>query len=502
MSKVAYRYLQGVKRVVYSEPTKPSEQTDPTDKTNQPDQSDQSNQEYDAMNLFNTMTNNTSDTSNIENNPLDEFGFDSSMYNNTSEEPIDTENFEENLYKSEQDQQNQQHNIDEFIQYSIDFNNKVSAKEARTSIESRLPFIVDKADFKSFTDQRTSKKNKRSAVIRETDSIYKPVVKMRKSGEQNEFNITSSERVGFVTVQSTPQLDKNFNTKPSPSQQRPKSVTKKLDRIAGILNEKFIITKRKPFNTKKIGYLPVSLSEIQPLETINDNITLSETSDKNQTAYYDRLCIQKKLLGHEQERNQTEPIQRYVEIVESRGIGRFVYIAALIIVILFVFNTFKNSDLGKNWSINGLNLIKTQEQTIETETNIELTMNATPTLSEENQLNLNLTSQSIENISFTVEIIDNETEEIVYSTEEQLPSGSSLDTIEINNSLYDNNTDESLYRTATVRCKTYKGDNNRGNKSSIDNNSGGKSGDKMSSGKYIGEIEQAIEIKIKPSSEG
>ena len=478
MSKVAYRYLQGVKRVVYTDPTKPSEQTDPTDRTNKTDQPDQSDQEYDAMSLFNTMTNST----NIENNPLDEFGFDSSMYNNTSEEPIDTENFEENLYKSEQDQQNQQHNTDEFIQYSIDFNNKVSAKEARTSIESRLPFIVDKADFKSFTDQRTSKKNKRSAVIRETDSIYKPVVKMRKSGEQNEFNITSSERVGFITVQSTPQLDKNFNTKQS--QQRPKSATKKLDRIAGILNEKFIITKRKPFNTKKIGYLPVNLSEIQPLETINDNITLSEQSepsDKNQTAYYDRLCIQKKLLEHEQERNQTEPIQRYVELVESRGIGRFVYLAALIIVILFVLNTFKNSDLGKNWSVNGLNLIKTQEQTIETETNIELTMNATPTLSEENQLNLNLTSQSVENISFTVEIIDNETEEIVYSTEEQLPSGSSIDTIEINSSLYDNNTDESLYRTATVRCKTYRGDNG---------------------GKYIGEVEQAIDIKIKPSSEG
>ena len=484
MSKVAYRYLQGVKRVVYSDPTKPSEQTDPTDRTNKTNQPDQ---EYDAMSLFNTMTNNTSDTSNIENNPLDEFEFDSSMYNNTSEEPIDTENFEENLYKSEQDQQNQQHNIDEFIQYSIDFNNKVSAKEARTSIESRLPFIVDKADFKSFTDQRASKKNKKSAVIRETDSIYKPVVKMRKSGEQNEFNITSSERVGFITVQSTPQLDKNFNTKQSSSQQRPKSVTKKLDRVAGILNEKFIITKRKPFNTKKIGYLPVSLSETQPLETISEdeNINTSDkpntTSDKNQTAYYDRLCIQKKLLEHEQERNQTEPIQRYIEIVESRGIGRFVYLAALIIVILFVLNTFKNSDLGRNWSLDGLNLIKIQEQTIETETNIELTMNATPTLSEENKLNLNLTSQSVENISFTVEIIDNETGERVYSTEAQLPSGTSIDTFEINSSLYDNNTDESLYRTATVRCKTYKGDNSKGEK-------------------YIGEIEQTIEIKIKPTT--
>lgn len=498
MSKVAYRYLQGVKRIVYSDTTKPTNQTDPTSKESastvnsnqtqdQSDQPDQTSQEYDAMSLFNTMTNNSSDTTNIENNPLDEFGFESSMYNNTSEEPIDTENFEENLYKSEQDQQNQQHNIDEFIQYSIDFNNKVSAKEARTSIESRLPFIVDKADFKSFTDQRTSKKNKKSAVIRETDSIYKPVVKMRKSGEQNEFNITSSERVGFITVQSTPQLDKNFNIKPS--QQRPKSITKKLDRIAGILNEKFIITKRKPFNTKKIGYLPVNLSEIQPLDYIDIEVTeqveaTGQALNKNQTAYYDRLCIQKKLLEHEQERDQTEPIQRYVEIVESRGIGRFVYLAAIIIVLWFVLNTFKNSDLGKNWSLDGLNIIKTQEQTIETETNIELTMNATPTL-EENKLNLNLTSQSVENISFTVEIIDNETGERVYSTEAQLPSGSSIDIIEINSSLYDNNTEESLYRTATVRCKTYKGDNRGDN-----------------GGKYIGEVEQTIEIKIKPTSEG
>lgn len=493
MSKVAYRYLQGVKRIVYSDPTKPSNQTDQTSKQSastinsnqtpdQSDQPDQTSQEYDAMSLFNTMTNNSKQ----EDNPLDEFGFESSMYTNTTEEPVVTENFEDNLYKSDQTQQHTISNTDEFIQYNIDFNNKVSAKEARTSIESRLPFIVDKADFKSFTDQRTSKKNKKSAVIRETDSIYKPVVKMRKSGEQNEFNITSSERVGFITVQSTPQLDKNFNTKQSPSQQRPKSVTKKLDRVAGILNEKFIITKRKPFNTKKIGYLPVNLSEIQPLDYIDIEVTeqveaTGQALNKNQTAYYDRLCIQKKLLEHEQERDQTEPIQRYIEIVESRGIGRFVYLAAIIIVLWFVLNTFKNSDLGKNWSLDGLNIIKTQEQTIETETNIELTMNATPTL-EENKLNLNLTSQSVENISFTVEIIDNETKERVYNTEEQLPSGTSIDTIEINSSLYDNNTEESLYRTATVRCKTYKGDNN--------------------SGKYIGEVEQAIEIKIKPTSEG
>lgn len=493
MSKVAYRYLQGVKRVVYTEQSDISNKSKESastvnsnhtpDQQDQQDQQDQADQEYDAMSLFNTMTTNSKQ----EDNPLNEFGFDSSMYTNTTEEPVVTENFEDNLYKSDQTQQLTISNTDEFIQYNIDFNNKVSAKEARTSIESRLPFIVDKADFKSFTDQRASKKNKKSAVIRETDSIYKPVVKMRKSGEQNEFNITSSERVGFITVQSTPQLDKNFNTKQSSSQQRPKSVTKKLDRIAGILNEKFIITKRKPFNTKKIGYLPVSLSEIQPLDYIDIEVTeqveaTGQALNKNQTAYYDRLCIQKKLLEHEQERNQTEPIQRYIEIVEGRGIGRFVYLAAIIIVILFVLNTFKNSDLGKNWSLDGLNLIKTQEQTIETETNIELTMNATPTL-EENKLNLNLTSQSVENISFTVEIIDNETGERVYSTEAQLPSGTSIDTIEINSSLYDNNTDESLYRTATVRCKTYKGDNSKGEK-------------------YIGEIEQTIEIKIKPTSEG
>lgn len=493
MSKVAYRYLQGVKRIVYTDQSDISNQSDQTNQPAPQDQDQTQDQEYDAMSLFNTMTTN----SNQEDNPLNEFGFDSSMYTNTTEEPVVTENFEDNLYKTDQTQQHTISNIDEFIQYNIDFNNKVSAKEARTSIESRLPFIVDKADFKSFTDQRASKKNKKSAVIRETDSIYKPVVKMRKSGEQNEFNITSSERIGFITVQPAPQLDKNFNTKPSPSQHRPKSATKKLDRIAGILNEKFIITKRKPFNTKKIGYLPVSLSETQPLETLEtEPLDPSEPSDKNQTAYYDRICTQKKLLEHEQERDQTEPIQRYIQIVESRGIGRFVYLAAIIIVLWFVLNTFKNSDMGRNWSLDGLNLIKIQEQTIETETNIELTMNATPTLSEENKLNLNLTSQSVENLSFTVEIIDNETGERVYSTEAQLPSGTSIDTVEINNSLYDNNTGESLYRTATVRCKTYKGNNSKGDKSQGDNSQG----DNSKGEKYIGEIEQTIEIKVKPNT--
>ena len=481
MSKVAYRYLQGVKRVVYTEQSDKSKEAASTVNSNhtpdQQDQQDQQDQEYDAMSLFNTMTTN----SNQEDNSLNEFGFDSSMYTNTTEEPVVTENFEDNLYKSDKDQQNQQHNIDEFIQYSIDFNNKVSAKEARTSIESRLPFIVDKADFKSFTDQRASKKNKKSAVIRETDSIYKPVVKMRKSGEQNEFNITSSERIGFITVQSTPQLDKNFNTKPSPSQHRPKSATKKLDRVAGILNEKFIITKRKPFNTKKIGYLPVNLSETQPLETISEdeNINTSDkpntTSDKNQTAYYDRICTQKKLLEHEQERDQTEPIQRYIEIVESRGIGRFVYLAAIIIVILFVLNTFKNSDIGRNWSLEGLNIIKTQEQINYGETNIEITMNATPTL-KNNELNINLTSVKVDEITFTVELVNDETGAVIYESEE-LPSGASIDKFFIKNSLYENNTDENLYRQAVVRCEILK------------------------EGKYIGEVEQNIEIKIKPISE-
>lgn len=485
MSKVTYKYLQGVKQIVYTEPTeqKKKHSKQLTSTTEQNTGKDQG-QTYDVMDLLDTKVN-TNTTTN-EQNQSDIFydmGFNDSMYtNNTeSEEPTVTENFEDNLYNLDENK-HKHYNTDEFIQYSIDFNNKVSAKEARTSIESRLPFIVDKADFKSFSDQRASKKNKKSAVIRETDGIYKPMVKMRKSGLTSEYKNTTPERIGFITVTQSPQLDRNFNTDLKPT--RSKSKTKKLDKIVGILNEKFIISKKKGFNKRKIGYLPVSLSETQPLERF-DNITEDEiitqqakhSKSQNEQAYYDRLYSQKKLLENEQERgsNSSGSVQRYVEVIEDKGMGRFVVIAALLIVIWFIISTLLNSPLADNWSLDGLNIIKTEEQTNYEETNLELTMNATPTL-RNNELNINLSSVEIEGITFTLEIIDNETEETVYESTE-LNSGTNIDVISIDNELYQNNTDENVYREVTVSCETFK------------------------EGKFIGEIEQNIEIKIKPQSE-
>lgn len=467
MSKVEYRFLQGVKQLKFK------------DQQTQQNQQNQQSDSYDGtLELFdNTLYEGTETPS--ENNMFNDMGFDDSMYNNeapnTSEQS--TDEFGEELYKSASTQETERRNTDEFIQYNIEFNRKVSSKEARTSIESRLPFVVDKADFKSFSDQKTSKKTKKSTIIRETDSIYKLQAKMRKSGLSNELERKSQERIGFVEVTKTPQLDRSFNNDSKST--RSKSKTKQLDKIVGLLNEKFIIRKKKGFNKAVVGYLPVELSEIQTLDSFNitdEEIQTGETTRakaENITAYNDRLYKQQKLLEKEVQRNNE--VQRYVEVIEDRGVGHFIFLIALLIVIGFIINTLLNSPLADGWSRDGLNLIKTEEQTIMEESNLELSMNATPTL-KNNELNINLTSVEVEGITFTVEIIDKETKVVVYKSEE-LPSGAEIEQIEINNSLYENNTDENEFRQATVRCETFK------------------------EGKYLGEIEQDIEIKIKPISE-
>lgn len=467
MSKVEYRFLQGVKQLKFK------------DQQNQQNQQTQQSDSYDGtLELFdNTLYEGTETPS--ENNMFNDMGFDDSMYNNeapnTSEQS--TDEFGEELYKSASTQETERRNTDEFIQYNIEFNRKVSSKEARTSIESRLPFVVDKADFKSFSDQKASKKTKKSTIIRETDSIYKLQAKMRKSGLSNELERKSQERIGFVEVTKTPQLDRSFNNDSKST--RSKSKTKQLDKIVGLLNEKFIIRKKKGFNKAVVGYLPVELSEIQTLDSFNitdEEIQTGNTTRakaENITAYNDRLYKQQKLLEKEVQRNNE--VQRYVEVIEDRGVGHFIFLIALLIVIGFIINTLLHSPLADGWSRDGLNLIKTEEQTIIEESSLELSMNATPTL-KNNELNINLTSVEVEGITFTVEIIDNETKVVIYKSEE-LPSGTEIEQIEINNSLYENNTDENEFRQVTVRCETFK------------------------EGKYLGEIEQDIEIKIKPISE-
>ena len=482
MGKVTYRFMQGIKREVHKE-----ERQNRFYEYN--NQAHDISTPIDALSQFNEFSNDIYDAISItESTEPIQSDFDDSIYENSTDSENTFESisrFEDSLYESSPNKRTieiERKNTDEFIQYNIDFESKVSAKEARTSIESRLPFIVDKADFKSFSDQKTSKRNKKSAVIRETDSIFKPLNKMRKSGVISEYNVSIPERIGFIEVTKTPQLDRHFNSDFKPT--RAKSKTKKLDKITGILNDRFIITKKKGINKKKIGYLPVKLSEIQTIESF-DNITNEEIISKNasEQAYYDRLYTQKKLLEHEQERDQAGAVQRYVEIIEDKGISRFIYIIALFIIICFIINTLLHSSLANDWSRDGLNLIKTEEQTIETETNIAISINTTPIM-KKGKLNINLSSEKVEGMTYKIEIIDKESQEIIYQSNEQLESGVSISEIEIDKSklsksmkrVYFNNTDENIYREAIVRCETYK------------NN------------KLLGEIEQLIQIKIKPKN--
>ena len=271
------------------------------------------------------------------------------------------------------------------------------------------------------------------------------------------------------------------------SRDRAQSKTKKLDKIVGILNSKFIIHKYKGFNKKKIGYIPIKLDEVQTLDNF-DNVTsdeIAELNNNNEQAYFDRLYKQSKLLKQQQEKENS--VQRYVEVVEDIGIKRFIYIFLLLITIAFSYRTLKNSSLAEDWNFDPKNLIlfKTEEQTIFNENNIEIGMNVTPTF-KNNVINLNLISEEVDNISFTCEIIDNETGLNLYKSDELIKSGTSITNIEIKEEevpeelreIYFSSNENNIYRSATVRCETYKG---------LD--------------EYLGDIEQQIQIKIKKGHE-
>lgn len=476
MSKIEYKYLKGVKKI---EEQIPKEFQHCDEQTEHYESG--SLEEFES--LYDTEVTSTPLEPSIEDNEgtesssntLDLFGDD--MYNDetspspstepSSEQSEPNSDFSESMYKLS----SKILNTEEFIQYNIDYNNKVSAKEARTSIETRLPFIVDK---------NTSGGNTRS-VLTDSDSIYRLETKMRKTGEQNEFNISSSHRIGFIKVSSNSEHEINFNTTPLPT--RPSYKTKRLNnKVVGLLNERFIIRRKRPFNTKKLGYLPVTLADIQTLNSLDEKLDETENMNKRQQLYFDRLYQQKKLL-EEAETNRIDNVQNYVEIVESKGAGALIFLIALIIVIWFIIYTIFNNGGFKNWHFNpkNFNVFKTQEQTIEKDTNIEFTMNATPTYQkEQNTLNLNMTTVSKDDVYFTVDIqsIDGT---ISYYESDKMKSGDSLEDIGLTAPLAETDQSEAsaTSKELLVICKTYKLTESTGEYI------------------YLGELEQQISVTIK-----
>lgn len=313
--------------------------------------------------------------SSIENSPANEDNemdmFMSLYENNAGAEEIKEANemynsyAEEDFYKSNKPQEYK--NTDLYIKYEINREMLVTAKEARTTTENKQKFLVSKAPvtFNDLEKQKKQKKQKKhNSIITEQDSIYKMSAKMRKSGLTNQDQSKPIERIGFIVVANT------TSQQLSPQQLQKQTQQNK---IIGMLEDNKPILKNKPFNSRKLGYLPVNISDTQPL-----------THNRAQTY---------------------ENTQQFVEVVEQRDLKWLV----LIIFFFFLLAALLKTQDPADWKFNlsNLTLFKTEEQTHTQESSLQLSLNVSPTLKEEDKeqnkysLNINLSSPQIENENIT-----------------------------------------------------------------------------------------------------
>ena len=280
-----------------------------------------------------------------------------------------SESFSTDAFFDDYDNKNVITNIDDFNNYNLGYDSLVTYKEARTAIEEKRPFIVDKLG--------------QSKDIENTDKIYKTLSKMKIADK-------SVERVGFIQVYK------------KPKQIKIKERNKK--KYRGIANEAFLITKKKSFNQKKIGYLPLQES----------------TCDKD----------------------------LYVEITTSRG-----YQWLLLLVILLGILGFMLSDQNwDNWNFNldRLTLYKTQETVEYKESALSIGFNATPVV-EDGNVNILLTSEFAEELTYKAMIYD-ENNNLIFESNE-IQAGDGLESISLN----DNYSGDSTF--CTLSCETFRNGN-------------------------------------------
>ena len=267
------------------------------------------------------------------------------------------------------DNQNVITNIDEFNNYNLGYDSIVTYKEARTAVEEKRPFIIDKIG--------------QNKEIENTDKIYKTLSKMKIANKM-------VERVGFIQV---------YN---KPKQIKIKERNKK--KYRGIANEAFLITKKKSFNQKKIGYLPLQES----------------TVDKD----------------------------LYVEITTSRGYQWLLILIMLLGILGFIFAT-KDWD-GWNFNLDRLTLYKTQETVEYKESALSIGFNAT-TVVENGNVNILLTSEFAEGLTYKAMIYD-ENNNLLFESDE-IQAGDGLNNISLN----DNYSADSNY--CTLACETFRNGN-------------------------------------------
>lgn len=296
--------------------------------------------------------------------------------------------FDDDIYEQNTDSNNKGQsviisNIDDFRKYSISFDNMVTHKEARTSIEEKRPFIV-------------AKRGKKKSFAEDIDTIYKTLPKM-KIADKN------VQRIGFIVAEEKARSFK----------------LKKKNKYAGVINEEFLISRRKGFNQKKVGYLQL----------------MESTASKD----------------------------LYVEVTTNRG---YKWLAILIIIIslLGAFIALKDWD-GWHLAKKGLTLYKTEEIIEYKESALNISLNATPVLKDGN-VNINLSSEQAEGITFIARLYLVDTEELIYESKE-MQAGEGVAKIEISTEL------EVGEHKCNLVCESYK------------------------NGNYLGTVESSLLLKVK-----
>ena len=256
--------------------------------------------------------------------------------------------------------------IKDYDRYNFDIENVISQKEARTMIEEKRPFIVSKVGERK--------------VLESKDIVYHTTPKINTMGNRGIV------RLGYIIADQQPKKIK---------------VKRDLRKYKGIIENEFMILKKRPINTKKIGYLK-----------------LDESTD-------------------------SEDI--YVEVVTSRGVKWVLALCGIIVVLCLVGFTMKNNDWHLN--MNGLTIYKTEERIDYTESELKISLNATPVL-KDGKANLKLTSEKADGISYVPTIYD-EKNRILWEGEE-LQAGDGVDFItpdvELGVGEYD----------CTLKCESYR----------------------------------------------
>ena len=284
-----------------------------------------------------------------------------SEYNNVffTYEDDAPEGFGDDVYEKD-------NSIKDYDRYNFDIENVISQKEARTMIEEKRPFIVSKVGERK--------------VLESKDIVYHTTPKMKINGNKGIV------RLGYIIADQQPKKIK---------------VKRDLRKYKGIIENEFMILKKRPINTKKIGYLK-----------------LDESTD-------------------------SEDI--YVEVVTSRGVKWVLALCGIIVVLCLVGFTMKNNDWHLN--MNGLTIYKTEERIDYTESELKISLNATPVL-KDGKANLKLTSEKADGISYIPTIYD-EKDRILWEGEE-LQAGDGVDFItpdvELGVGEYD----------CTLKCESYR----------------------------------------------